>query len=36
MDWMAGPRRPRIRTVEVDGQTLRVGVRLGTPDDRLC
>ena len=32
MDWMAGPRRPRIRTVEVDGQALRVGVRLGTPD----
>ena len=33
MDWMAGPRRPRIRAVEVDGQALRLGVRLGTPDD---
>ena len=32
LDWMAGPRRLRIRAVEVDGQALRLGVRLGTPD----
>ena len=31
MDLMAGPRRPRIRMVDVDGQTLRVGVQRGTP-----